>query len=369
MNFKIICKKVINKFSDKFHFIKMKRYELKKIREKKRVNIYKNIKLTKEQKHQIDAFFKENYGKKIPYFWHREYYAISGKFDYKFFPELLFIPGFERLVNDPNYKCLTDKNLIDIIGSNSGIKTPKVYVRCSNGILTDEYRNVLSIDQAYNIIKRIDKFFIKPSVNSNSGRGCKIILSESIKNAEDFKTILNDYKKDFVIQAIIKNSNDISKLNPTSLNTFRVITYILNGNIYHMPIILRIGRYGKIVDNAHQGGLFIGVTDDGKLLKNATTEFNEKYEVHPDTNIRFENYLINNIDKVISAAHKLQSVIPHIGCINWDFTLDDNDDVILIEANMRYGSIWLIQMAHGVSGFGENTAEALKLVRNNKKMF
>jgi hypothetical protein len=33
------------------------------------------------------------------------------------------------------------------------------------------------------------------------------------------------------------------------------------------------------------------------------------------------------------------------------------------------GSFWLILMAHGVSGFGENTAEVLRFVKENKKLY
>jgi hypothetical protein len=181
--------------------------------------------------------------------------------------------------------------------------------------------------------------------------------------------LLKIYKKDFLIQEIVKNSKDLYNMNPTSLNTFRVITYILKGKIYYMPIILRIGRNGKFLDNAHQGGIFIGVKDDGSLLRTAVSEFNEKYNSHTDTNIVFENYKISSFQKVIEAAIKLQSLIPHIGCINWDLTLDENEDVVLIEGYMIGGSFWLIQMAHGVSGFGENTAEVLRLVKENKKLY
>lgn len=140
----------------------------------------------------------------------------------------------------------------------------------------------------------------------------------------------------------------------------------MDGKIYHMPIILRIGRNGKRLDNAHQGGIFIGVTDDGYLLKEAHSEFNDRFEEHPDTHIKFDNYKINNFDKIIKAAHNLHALDPQVGCINWDLTLDSNEDVMLVEANMRYGSIWLIQMAHGVGCFGENTEKILQFIKKNR---
>lgn len=64
-----------------------------------------------------------------------------------------------------------------------------------------------------------------------------------------------------------------------------------------------------------------------------------------------------------------QRLIPHVGCINWDLTLDKDENVVLIEGNMRYGSIWLVQMAHGVSAFEDNTARVLQLLKENKRLY
>ena len=64
-----------------------------------------------------------------------------------------------------------------------------------------------------------------------------------------------------------------------------------------------------------------------------------------------------------------QKLIPHVACINWDLTLDLDENVVLIEGNMRYGGIWLIQMAHGVSAFEDNTARVLQLLKENKRLY
>lgn len=318
---------------------------------------------------QIDDFYKPNYGKKIPYNWHKEYYAISGKFDYRYLPELLYIPDFERIMNNPKYyDCLQDKNITNLLADKVGIKNPRCYLRNINGLVLDENYNEINIEDVYNEIKTKDRVFFKPTVESGSGKNCEIINTKDI-SLEEFKSIVIKFNKDYIIQDVVENSNSIKKLNPTSLNTFRIITYILDGKIYTMPAILRIGRNGKYLDNAHQGGIFVGVNKDGTLLENASSEFNDKYNAHPDTNVVFKNYKIDNFEKIIDAAIKLQKLIPHVGCINWDLTLDKDENVVLIEGNMRYGSIWLIQMAHGVSAFEDNTARVLKLLKENKRLY
>lgn len=362
---------IFNKVVNKIKIYRQKIIEKKKINEKRRKQIYKNIKISKEDKKKTQEFYKKHYGKKISLKWHKEYYAISGKYDYKYFPELLFIPGFERLSNNKIYvKSLQDKNVLPlIIKGLDYVKMPTTIISCSNGILKDSNNSILTIDEALINLNNIESFFIKPSIDSNSGKNCKLIKKINNKYNICLKQLLDGYGKDFVIQELVQNSNNIKQLNPSSLNTFRVITYILDGKIYHFPVILRLGRNGQVLDNAHAGGIFIGVTDDGNLLDFATTEFGEKFYKHPDTNVLFDGYHINNFNKLLDAAYKLQALFPKVGCINFDLTLNENEEVVLIEANMEYGAVWLPQMAHGKCAFGNNTARILEIVRKNKKLY
>lgn len=52
--------------------------------------------------------------------------------------------------------------------------------------------------------------------------------------------------------------------------------------------------------------------------------------------------------------------IPQIGVVNWDFTLEENENPLLIEINSDLGgSICLTQMANVIVPFGENLEEIL----------
>lgn len=145
-----------------------------------------------------------------------------------------------------------------------------------------------------------------------------------------------------------------------------VMTYVWNEEVKCCPIILRIGQGRKNVDNAHAGGMFIGVKENGQLCREAYTEFQTRYLEHPDTKIKFEEYYIPQIKKIEEAAKKLHSKILQVGIISWDLTLDENENVVMIEANIRNGSIWLIQMAHGCGIFREDTAEILRFISNKE---
>lgn len=76
----------------------------------------------------------------------------------------------------------------------------------------------------------------------------------------------------------------------------------------------------------------------------------------------FENYSIPLFPKVLEAAFHMHEALPELGCVNWDFTIDENGDPIFIEANISDGGIWLPQMANGVGSFGQNTLEILEWI-------
>lgn len=366
-------KNTIEDISDRQILYQSRKNEIKKFKDARRRAIYSSVSLTKEQETQIDIFYEKHYGEKIPYTWHKYYTAFTGNFDKLYFPELLFIPEFERFMNqDKEYvKVFQDKNVTPIFAKNAGVKTPKLILSSTCGILRDESGQEILKDDLGSYLRNAGAIFAKPSIDSDSGVGC--IVAE-IKNGIDIKSnrkwddIVVSLGKDFLIQERLKNHKSISNIYSGSVNTFRVIMYRWRDKYYHMPILMRIGQGGNFLDNAHAGGMFIGVDDDGTLHKEAFTEFLNRYDTHPDTAIRFENYKIEGVPAVIAAAEKTAISMPQIGCFNFDFTIDEDGTPILIEANIGGGSIWLSEIAHGCGAFGERTEEILEWLKLMKKL-
>lgn len=117
---------------------------------------------------------------------------------------------------------------------------------------------------------------LKATVDTSSGRDVKILRlvngvdeKSQRKISEDF----DDMGKNFVLQERVKPHHSFAAIYPYAINTLRVVTYLVDAQICVAPIILRIGRGENQVDNAHAGGMFIGVKDDGTLNKEAYTEY------------------------------------------------------------------------------------------------
>ena len=350
-----------------------KKNEIKKFKDKRRVSIYSKINLSKEQKKQIDDFYITNYGKKIPYTWHRHYTAFTGNFDPMYFPELLYIPVFERFMNfNTGFRqAMGDKNFLSIIAKGISVKMPQIIISCASGLLRDYDYNVIGVNEAIQLINNKGVLFVKPTVGTSSGRGCILV---DIKDNYDIYSnkradvIIKEMGDDFVVQERLICHESIRNIYSESVNTFRIITYRWKNGIFHMPIIMRIGQGGSHLDNAHAGGMFIALDDDGTMHKTAFTEFKKEFTQHPDTGFTFDGNKIILLPDVLKAAKKMHEAVPELGVINWDFTIDKEGTPVLIEANVHAGGIWPAEMSHGHSCFGENTADVLRWIRQQEKL-
>lgn len=342
------------------------------IMDPKRKAIWSGVHLNREQEEAIDSFFEKNYGRRVPYWWHRYFMAYTGKFDVRYMPESLSIPEIVPLFNPKAYyKATSDKNLMmRLFRSGLNWRIPETYLSCTAGLFIGRHNEVLDVTQVYKVLGNSSDCFIKPTVETGSGIGCRVLrMNKGIDEftGETAQTIIQNYGKNFIVQERIICHDAIRKISPDSVNTFRIISYIWNGKICLAPIVLRIGRKGKFVDNAHAGGMFVGVRNDGTLLKQAFTEFRDVFSEHPDSHTVFEGYYIPNFDEVKKAAAEAHAYMPQNGIIHWDFTIDKDGNVVFIEGNMRYGGFWIIQMAHGEGVFGENTEEILNFARDKRR--
>ncbi len=360
-----------NMLYDKIEQYKMNRakaYEVDKYKDEKRKAIYETVTLTEAQKRAIDDLYSKHYGEKIPYVWHQHFTAFTGKFDVNYFPESLFIPEFEHYMNSNREyaRAFEDKNILPMIAGAMGVKMPKTVLANCFGIFKDANGNMCNIEQAVSLISDAGELFVKPTVDSCSGQGCQVLyLQNGIDQNSGLscEELLHKLGDNFVMQERLKCHSTIANIYSNSVNTFRIMTYRWKNEIKHAPIIMRIGQGGACVDNAHAGGMFIALDDDGTMHKTAFTEFKDEYDEHPNTGLRYDGYNIPLLPEVIKTAIKMHTAIPQLGIVNWDFTINEEADPVLIEANIIGGSIWLFEMAHGCGVFREDTPEMLRWLK------
>lgn len=339
---------------------------------KKKQNLLQKVELTDAQKKQIDDFYLKNYGKKVPHKWHRLYQSYTGNFDYRYLPEPLLSTKLELLDNKRlQVLPMENKALLGNFtrGLEGKVRIPKTYVMCVQGRYYDDAGDVIDKETAIRNLTQLNggKYFAicKKTVDTSSGRDVRLIEVQDgidVRKNEKLQDVLASMGKNFIVQERLQAHPAFAGLYAGSINTLRVVTYQTKQGYKVAPIIIRIGKDGY-VDNAHQGGMFVGVTEEGTLLKEAVTEFQQRYTAHPVTGVVFEGYSLPKVPEIRQCAIEMHKNYPSMRLISWDFTVDQDGNVVLIEANLHSHTIWMSQYAHGKGFFGEDTAEMLQLIR------
>lgn len=330
--------------------------------------LYSSVVWTDEQRREFDAYWQKNYGKKIPDKWHRLYQSVNGQYAIDYVPEKLYTTVIEPYFNDRKYATiLQDKSLVETLAKDSGCVVPKTIVVSSGDRLFDENRKPLSLSDAAKILSEAKSVVIKPTVGSSSGKGIVFYETLAELDANDIVSVLKKFGKDYIVQQKIEQHSAFAAFNPSSVNTIRIITYIVDGTIHHAPLAFRIGRKDKSVDNIHAGGVAVGVTDSGLLLPEAYLlgygDNNLRFYQHPDSGLAFAGYKLPSIPMIIQSAYAVHGKLPHIGIVSWDYTVDSNSNPVLIEANILGQGIWFPQMIHGKGAFGDDLPKILEMIK------
>lgn len=279
------------------------------------------------------------------------HYVRYGLFDMELSDEQLldYIPPyyFYNYYTPPIYKDVDRKTFGDKLGqcvmfAERGIRTAETVALFESGHMRTLGGEALPVESLS--LPEGGKLFIKP-VDGQGGTGIIVVGRVGDSYYCDQREIalrdvvhLPDRDKLYVVQRGISQRSDISAINPSSVNTLRVVTQLRNG-VPHMNVcVMRIGRNGKDVDNSHQGGLSVRIdVDSGRMYPTATAEHGGGvYTKHPDTGFVFEDFSIQGWDRLKSDILDYALRIPEISELAWDVAITD-DGAAIIEVNLGYG--------------------------------
>ena len=192
--------------------------------------------------------------------------------------------------------------------------------------------------EALDALSDIENCIIKPSKDSSAGIGVKSLNCNngiSYDTHESIGDIIESYRGNFVVEKKIVNCENLKVLNPSSCNTLRVHTWRNKetAQIVFVSSFLRVGRQGSIIDNAFAGGIAIPLNEEGVLSNSGCTLKNYSRIEKSDTGITFRGYKIEDFDRIIDATITAHKNLPHFDFIGWDVTIDDKNEVVIIEFN------------------------------------
>lgn len=204
---------------------------------------------------------------------------------------------------------------------------------------------------------------LKPSRESGSGRGIAFFRNEEADKLKPFFEA--PAEDDFIVQAVVKQHPALESIHAGSLNTIRICTLLMHDGVHVLSCVLRMGVDKSRVDNGTAGGLSAEIHSDGTLDKYAHTYYTgARCEKHPQ-GLVFEGYEVPCFDKVVETVKNAAQKTGNFRLVSWDMAVDEEGDVLLIEANMRKGGINLHQFDKGLL-FGELTECVLEEVFGRK---
>lgn len=307
--------------------------------------------IDEEFEDHVINYWKKRYNIRLNPLWHHIYSFTSGVKDVAYIPDDLFVAKFIYNLNRMNLRLpFADKNNTDLFLDN--VRQPKIILKNINGHFFNENNEVISINKAQNVLNRKGKYIIKPSIDSGSGRGIRLIYANNDKiflNDElvTFEDIHKLYKNDYLIQEFLQQGEILAKFHPQSINTLRVISLNIQDNIVFPSTVVRFGSSGAYTDNFGTEGLSCGVNEFGELNETGLDSRFNTVDKHPDTQVEFKGTKIPNYKKLLKYLESLHKKLPYFNCLSWDIAIDNNNEFVLIEINNGFQGVNLHQLNNG----------------------
>ena len=357
---------------DEFSTLKRKVYFLREIEPRleygeKLINMYSanGIPITQAEKEEIDEFWSHymtpdmrdmlidyrfyDVFKKVKKDGQRLAYYLPDNFYNTFIDEYFANPQHSRPGND--------KNLYDLFFS--GVKQPKTVFRKVYGMYLDQDYKEISLKDAIKRSRDVGEVVLKKAKFSSGGHGV-MFWNPSVDGEDKLVNFLNS-SNHIVCQEAIKQHPDIALLNPTSINTLRMLTFFFEDKIHMLSTFIRFGAPGSRLDNIHSGGFACGIGCDGRLRDVAVDIAGTRIDHRPQGKCLNE-IKVPNYDKCVDLVTDLsRRLVVMSRLLAWDIAIDEKGDPIVIEYSPSNAGSNYHQLCNGPI-FGDMTEDVLEEV-------
>ena len=172
--------------------------------------------------------------------------------------------------------------------------------------------------------------FLKPT-NQYGGHGIRALH----RGEYDPEEILRDYAgRNFLLDEAIHQHPKLSEINPTSVNTVRIVTVRKGDRVLPLGCSLRCGRNGAHVDNVTSGGTCYPVDINTGIITGpgGCCTGPETFLFHPGTKIIMPGFQIPHWDYILQMVCKAALLFPTIAYVGWDVAVTE-DGAVLVETN------------------------------------
>lgn len=276
----------------------------------------------------------------------------------------------EPILNPIKYRpYYEDKNMFDKILPQGSL--PITFMRRIGNCYYDvNYRKIDNAEETFTeICCNKGGFVVKPTIGSSSGNGVRVVM---LGDKMSFKELETECAGDIIIQELLRQHKSLSFFNPTSINTLRMLVYKspFDGRAYVINCALRVGKKGSTLDNAHAGGLLVGVGDDGVLCSFAVDQYGKKYQQVNDIDLTDAHHEIPDFEKIKEFVCDIANHVTHHRLLSMDIAVckgnDDEVRPICVEFNLSSLGTWAFQYTIKPA-LGDKTDEIIDYCKAHKK--
>jgi len=142
-----------------------------------------------------------------------------------------------------------------------------------------------------------------------------------------------------LLEQVIPQHEEVSRLNPSAINTIRIVTIVRNGVPHVVFTGLRVGRAGSVVDNFVAGGMTVPIDAETGVIHNvAVDKVGNAFAIHPDTGVAFDGFQMPNWQACIDLAKRAAMRVETVKYVGWDIASTPSGPV-LVEGNHFPGQV------------------------------
>jgi hypothetical protein len=146
-----------------------------------------------------------------------------------------------------------------------------------------------------------------------------------------------------------------------------MMTYrsVVDNAVHPLGAVVRFGRPGSLVDNQAAGGLTCGVLKNGKTGSFVCDKMG-RFKGEDSAWLSVMQSEVPMFKKMVEIAQDIASQYPYHRLLGFDFTVNDKEEVKLLEINCKNIEINFLQMNTGPL-LGDFTEEILRHVQGQTK--
>ena len=311
----------------------------------------------------------KKYGRKPQKFWFELYGAREERIEPGFIPADIYFTELIPYINNLDMmtaatdKCYYDRRF-------PCVRHPETICRRIGGLYYDADMHLISEKSALRLcLSHEGELVIKPSIYSCNSLNIHVI-DPSVCDEKEILGIFDAIGANLIAQDKIHQHPELSQLNPDTVNTIRVNSLLTENGVYIPSSSIRVGAPGENRVFVGSGGFIAEILGDNTLSEKALIDSvewkdsgrgREKQMLHTVKWMadcaggRYSaGFTIPAMDKIRRQVEMIHPVMAHFKWIGWDWTVDDEEEPVLIEFNGSPG-ILSSQMSSCRPVFGEMT--------------